>query len=136
MSHAGHTQESMHAARQFAQTLRDDGLLDRTWRITCEVHALRACGRQHGVERDVMLGLEGEEADDVDPAAITRRLRRIHDKRELKLLGSRRIAFDKCHHVVFLREGSLSFPSGGMRLSAFDPVGRLLLQRTYEARLT
>lgn len=124
-----------HAARQFAQALRDDGLLDRTWRVKCELHgALRAAGREHDVDVAVMLGLEGEDADRVDASALARRIRRIHDKRELHLLGTRRIAFDKRHHLVLLRGDNLPSPSNGMRLSAFDPAGKLLLERSYQER--
>jgi L-serine dehydratase len=98
---------TMHAARQFAQALRDD--------------------------MAVMLGLEGEEADCVDAAEIAPRLRRIHDKRELQLLGLRRIAFHKRHHLVIVRGDTFPTPSDGLRLSAFDPAGKLLLERSYDA---
>lgn len=127
------TMRPMHAARQFAQALRDDGLLDRTWRVKCELYrAPHAPGRDRDVDMALMLGLEGEEADRIDSAAIARRLRRIHDKRELQLLGTRRIAFDKRHHLAILRDGKVPSPSNGLRLSAFDPAGTLLLQRSYE----
>jgi L-serine dehydratase len=127
-----HTAEPMRAARLFALALRDDGLLDRTVCVKCELYgSLTATGRGHGSDKAVLLGLEGEEADRLDPAAIAPRLRRIHDKRELRLLGTRRIAFDKRHHLVFPRSGTLPSPPDGMRLSAFDPAGWLLLEKTY-----
>jgi len=124
--------QSMRSARRFALTLRDDGLLDRTARIRCELHgSLSEYGRVRGCDKAVMLGLEGEEPDGLDPASIAHRLRRIHDKRELRLLATRRIAFDKRHHLVFPRSGTLPSPPDGMRLSAFDPAGWLLLEKTY-----
>jgi L-serine dehydratase len=125
---------TMHAARQFAQALRDDGLLHRTWRVKCELYrALDHAGRDRDVDMAVMLGLEGEEADCVDAAEIAPRLRRIHDKRELQLLGLRRIAFHKRHHLVIVRGDTFPTPSDGLRLSAFDPAGKLLLERSYDA---
>jgi len=124
---------TMRAARQFAQALLDDGLLDRTWRVKCELYrAPDHVGRDRDVDMAVMLGLEGEEADCVDGAAIAPRLRRIHDKRELQLLGLRPIAFDKRHHLVIVRSGSVPTPSDGLRLWAFDPAGKLLLERSYD----
>src|SRR5262245_12222676 len=69
----------MRAAFQFAQALRDDGLLDRTWRVRCELYrALNTAGRD--VDKALVLGLEGEEAACIDSAAIARRLRRINDR--------------------------------------------------------
>jgi L-serine dehydratase len=126
------TVRPMHAAGEFARALRDDGLLDRTWRIKCELYrAPSPAGRDRDVDIAVLLGLEGEEADCVDSSAIARRLRRIYDKRELQLLGTRRVAFDKRHHLVLLHDGNLPSQTDGMRLSAFDPAGTLLLERTY-----
>ena len=127
-----HTAEPMRAARMFALALRDDGLLDRTVCVKCELYgSLAATGRSHGRDQAMLLGLEGEEADRLDPAAIAPRLRHIHDKRELRLLGTRRIAFDKRHHLVVPRRQTLPSHPDGMRLSAFDPAGRLLLDKTY-----
>lgn len=123
------------AAREFAQALRDDGLLDRTWRIKCELQGEpTVAGRGHDLDAAIMLGLEGEHADRADVSAIARRMRRIHDKRELHLLGTRRIAFDKRHHWIRLRDGIGTSQSNGMRLSAFDPAGKLLLERSYQER--
>jgi L-serine dehydratase len=127
-----HTAEPMRAARLFALALRDDGLLDRTVCVKCELHgSLAPAGHRHGSDKAVLLGLEGEEADRLDPAAIAPRLRHIHDKRELRLLGTRRIAYDKRHHLVFPRRETLPSDPDGMRLSAFDPAGWLLLEKTY-----
>ena len=114
-----HTAEPMRAARLFALALRDDGLLDRTVCVKCELNGwLAATGRSHGSDKAVLLGLEGEEAGRVDPAEIAPRLRRIHDKRELRLLGTRRIAFDKRHHLVFPRREALPSQQGRLNVTS------------------
>jgi L-serine dehydratase len=130
------TTGTMNAARQFAQALQDSGLLSRTWRVKCELLCLPGpAHRDRAIDKAVMLGLEGGEAADcVDVMATARRLRHIHDMRELRLLGTRRIAFDKRHHLVFVRDAGLPGSCDRMRLSAFDPAGKLLLERSFEAR--
>ena len=127
-----HAAGPMGAARLFALALRDNTVLDRTVCVKCELYgSVPTTGHRHDRGREVLLGLEGEEADRLDPAAIAPRLRRIHDKRELRLLGTRRIAFDKRHHLAFARRDSSTSPADGMRLSAFDPAGWLLLEKTF-----
>jgi L-serine dehydratase len=116
------------AARRFALALQDDGLLPRTWRVKCELHGDLA----RTLCKAVMLGLEGGLPASIEAPAIAQRLRRIEDKRELRLLGTRRIAFDKRHHLVFRRGGEASSPAQSIRLSAFDPRGMLLLEKSYE----
>jgi L-serine dehydratase len=120
------------AARQFAQALRDDGLLDRTWRVRCELQGIQ-CGRGHDrhVGTAVILGLEGEEADCIDSPAVARRLRHIHDKSELRLLGTRRIAFDRRRHLTSQSNDATAPACPAVRLSAFDPAGSLLLETSY-----
>jgi L-serine dehydratase len=122
-----HSAEPMDAARQFALALHHGGLLDRTWRLKCELH-----GQDEGLHGAVMLGLEGVEPPCADARATERQLRRIRDKREVRLLGQWRIAFDTRHHLI--REPGRRPPSAacGIRLSAFDPAGKLLLDRSYQ----
>ena len=119
--------EPMDAARQFALALQHGGLLDRTWRLKCELRGEPA-GSLHGA---VMLGLEGMEPQCVDALATRHQLRRIHDKREVRLLGRRRIAFDARHHLILQPDDGAAATACGIRFSAFDPAGLLLLDRSY-----
>jgi L-serine dehydratase len=112
------------AARRFAQALCDDGLLGRTWRVRCELQGADRPDRSIGTA--VMLGLEGEDSDALAPEALARRLRRIHDTAELRLLGTRRIAFDRRRHLASEAGGVAD--AVAMRLAAFDPAGALLLE--------
>jgi hypothetical protein len=122
------TAEPMHAARQFALALRHGGLLERAWRLQCELRGETGAGL-HGA---VLLGLEGMDAQCVDATATKRQLRRIHDKREVRLLGQRRVVFDTRHHLIHAPGEGPSRGSCGIRLSVFDPAGLLLLARSYQ----
>jgi hypothetical protein len=67
-----------------------------------------------------------------DALATGRQLRRIRDKREVRLLGRRRIAFDTRHHLIREPGGGAPSATCGICLSAFDPAGLLLLAKSYQ----
>ena len=71
---SSHTVGPMRAARMFARGLADDGLLPGVARLRVELFgSLGATGRGHGSDRAVILGLEGEEPETVDTAAVEAR---------------------------------------------------------------
>lgn len=118
---------SIAAARQFALALQRGGLLERTWRLKCELRG-RPVG---GLHRAVLLGLEGVEPHRLDAGATEKLLRRIREKREMRLLGRRRIAFDTRRHMAHA-PGDAAAPDGlALRLCAFDPAGQLLLDESF-----
>ena len=58
---SSHTVGPMKAARLFAQSLADDGLLDRVHAVRSELYgSLGATGKGHGSDKAVLLGLQGE----------------------------------------------------------------------------
>jgi len=121
------------AGLRFVQALRADGLIDRTWRVTCELAGARSeagCSRVVGTA--ILLGLEGETAEGADSPTLARRLRRIHHKSELRLLDTRRIGFDRRRHLISTTHGAPATGGSAVRLSAFDPAGSLLLERSYQ----
>ncbi|WP_066342023.1 serine dehydratase beta chain [Azohydromonas lata] len=118
------TAAPMDAARRFAQALQRGGLLQRTWRLKCELHGPAATAMDHAV----MLGLEGFDMDRLDAGSTSRLLRRIQDKREIRLLGQRRIAFEARRHMTHASAAA----GCALRLSAFDPAGQLLLDERFE----
>lgn len=122
------TAAPMDAARRFAQALQRGGLLQRTWRLKCELHGPEATAMDHAV----MLGLEGFDMDRLDADSTSRLLRRIQDKREIRLLGQRRIAFEARRHMTHASAAAASPAGCTLRLSAFDPAGQLLLDERFE----
>ncbi len=72
---SSHTVGPMRAASSFASRLRDEGLLGRVAGVRCELFgSLGATGHGHGSVKAVVLGLEGERPDQVDPAAAEPRV--------------------------------------------------------------
>jgi L-serine dehydratase len=129
---SSHTVGPMRAANLFVAALREGGLLDSARRVCCSLYgSLGATGKGHGSDKAVMLGLQGEEPDRVDPDCIAGRLQQIREERTLQLAGSHAIAFDEREDLLFLRRETLAFHPNGMRLTALDAAGQTLLERTY-----
>ncbi|MCB0047038.1 MAG: L-serine ammonia-lyase [Caldilineaceae bacterium] len=128
---SSHTVGPMKAARRFALGLERDGLLAQTDRIRCDLYgSLGATGRGHGSDKAVLLGLEGEEPETVDPDLVPARLMRIAEEQTLRLLGERVIAYSPKKDLLFQRK-SLPYHPNGMEFRAFDAAGEELRLRTY-----
>src|SRR5580704_6709244 len=94
---SSHTVGPMRAAARFVtRWLEEAGTLDRCARVRCELFgSLALTGRGHGTDKAVLLGLEGEWPDRIDPDAIPARLERIRATHQIRLLDKRMIAFDE-----------------------------------------
>lgn len=129
---SSHTVGPMRAANLFVAALREGGLLASVQRLRCALYgSLGATGKGHGSDKAVMLGLEGEQPDQIDPDCIAARLEQIRGQRTLQLAGSHAVAFDEREDLLFQRRETLPFHPNGMRLTALDGAGQPLLERTY-----
>jgi len=129
---SSHTVGPMRAALRFVQTLEREDRLARTACVRTELFgSLGATGRGHGTHKAVLLGLEGETPEGVDPANIGPRVEAIEQGDDLHLLGRHTVAFDVAEDLLFHRRKSLPLHPNGMRFTAFDGDGALLDQRVY-----
>jgi L-serine dehydratase len=130
---SSHTVGPMRAAARFVQRWLDEkGVLARVARVRVELFgSLAHTGRGHGTDKAILLGLEGEWPDKVDPDAIPARLARIRKDKSVNLLGRHPIAFDEKADLVFNKRQKLPFHSNGMRYIAFDAAGAELAARDY-----
>ncbi len=133
---SSHTVGPMRAARLFALRLQHEQLLDRVARVRAELFgSLGATGKGHGSDKAVLLGLEGDEPDQVDIEAIGPRLDLIRNQGRLTLLGTRAIEFDTRADLLFYRrltiDGEPMFHANGMRFVAFDSGGAELLSKVF-----
>jgi len=121
---SSHTVGPMRAAQRFARLLEEKGLLERTERVRVELFgSLALTGKGHGTDKAVLIGLEGETPEGVDPGWIPQRLEEIRGSGRLRLLASHDIAFDEKRDLVFNRKELLPLHSNGMRFKAFDGKG-------------
>jgi L-serine dehydratase len=129
---SSHTMGPMRAARAFAQSLRDSGLLERTEQVAVRLYgSLALTGVGHGTDRAVILGLEGEDPETIDPEGIEPRLAAIRSSGRLRLAGAREIAFDEPMQLLFMKHERLPAHSNGMRFSALDARGAKLAEQDY-----
>ncbi|MFL9961798.1 L-serine ammonia-lyase [Paraburkholderia sediminicola] len=135
---SSHTVGPMIAACRFASHIEDANLLGFVRRLKVELFgSLGATGKGHGTDKALLLGLEGNLPDLIDPDLIEPRLRSIRETKRLALLGKHAIGFDEREHLGFFRKlmpgapGSGIVHPNGMRFQAFDEHGQLLVEKEY-----
>jgi len=121
----------MKAARQFVGGLAAAGLLPQVHGIRVALHgSLGATGRGHGSDRAILLGLEGETPDTVEPELMAAHLDRIRATGLLGLLRQHSIAFDAKADMQFQWK-PLPLHANGMVFTALDATDTILRTRTY-----
>jgi L-serine dehydratase len=129
---SSHTVGPMRAAYRFVNGLEGRELLDSAASVKVELYgSLGSTGRGHGSAEAVLLGLEGEQPELVDPRQVGERTAHIRMARRLRLGGKRDVRFVPDKDIVFFRRRALKSHPNGMRFSAFDSSGNLLRQRVY-----
>lgn len=129
---SSHTVGPMKAACMFARRLESKDLLASTARVQASLYgSLAHTGRGHGTDKAVMLGLQGERPEAIDPDTIDPALQRIRESGRIELLGSRTIDFDEKRDLLFRKRERLPHHTNGMRFEAFSEDGTTLEAREY-----
>ena len=127
---SSHTVGPMKAACRYVGNLREQGLLAQTAAVKTELYgSLALTGRGHGTLNAVVYGLLGLKAEEVDPE--TDYIGRVKEDGELALGGEKTIPFDMEKDIVLNKKTFLPEHSNGMKFSAFDDKGELLLEEVY-----
>ena len=75
----------MRAAKRFVTRLEEEGSLTGTARVRVDLYgSLALTGKGHGTDRAVMIGLEGETPEGVDPEWMPARLQEIQSTGRLR----------------------------------------------------
>lgn len=129
---SSHTVGPMRAASIFALRVEQAGVLEHIKRIQVELFgSLGHTGRGHGTDRAVLLGLEGEVPDQVDPDHIGRRMTALEAGDALNVGGQHPIAVDLKKDLIFHKRQTLPYHPNGMRFQALDSAGECLLKKEY-----
>lgn len=129
---SSHTVGPMRAAAMFAERLAEQGRREAVARVTVELFgSLGHTGRGHGTDRAVVMGLEGEQPDRIDPNHIPRRMQAIAGSGSLRLAGVREIVFDLRRDLVFHKRKTLPHHPNGMRFTAMDREGQVVRSGEY-----
>ncbi len=129
---SSHTVGPMRAAKRFAEAVQHagDGLAVTSVRVEL-FGSLGHTGRGHGTDRAVILGLQGEEPATVDIDSVDKRIETVAQAQRLTLVGGREVGFNVETQIVFHRLKKLPLHSNGMRFSALNGDGAVVLDRTY-----
>ena len=129
---SSHTVGPMKAALRFVETLQAHQQLQPTQLLQVELFgSLALTGKGHGTDRAILLGLEGEKPELVDPDTVEARLDKIRNSNRLALLGTHEIAFEEKKYLVFHYHNSLPLHPNGMRFMAWDADAKLLRKEVY-----
>jgi len=129
---SSHTVGPMKAAGMFARGLRDDGLMPAVATVRVALYgSLGLTGPGHGSDKDVLLGLEGEQPATVDVDTVPARLEAIKQHGAIRLLGEHEIPFTIGKHLEFNRRKKLGYHPNGMRFTAYGDDGEPIRERDY-----
>ncbi|MVA79598.1 L-serine ammonia-lyase [Agrobacterium vitis] len=133
---SSHTMGPMSAAGRFL-----DLILSNDWPrpAGAEVAALKVSlhgslaytGVGHGTDRAVIIGLTGEMPDRVDPDRMAELVAEVQRSGKVCPAGHPAYQFNPATDLVLDKKTPLSGHANGMRFSAFDKQGRLLLTTVY-----
>lgn len=129
---SSHTVGPMRAARFFGLNLEGEGELGRVSRVTIELYgSLAMTGKGHATDIAVILGLEGNTPEEIDPNSVEERVAYIEETGSLDLLGKHTIKFKQDEHLIFHKGKRFPFHSNAMRFKAFDSRERELHSQIY-----
>ena len=130
---SSHTVGPMRAAARFVEHWLDaSGRLEDVARVRAEVFgSLALTGRGHGTDKAVLMGLEGQHPNTIDPDIIPAALERIRGERQVRLLGRHVVPFDEKRDLVMNKRQKLPHHTNGMRFTAYDAAGEVIATRDY-----
>ncbi|MCA9131831.1 MAG: L-serine ammonia-lyase [Planctomycetales bacterium] len=125
---SSHTMGPMLAALEFAQQLEREVSSSDVFRIHVELFgSLALTGLGHGSDRAVIAGLGGGHPRSIDPTTIEPHYAAVAASRRLRWLDRYNIEFDLSRDLLFNRDTFLPQHPNGMRFTACDPSGAVLL---------
>lgn len=129
---SSHTVGPMVAANQFVNFLEEQQLIPKVTRVMCELYgSLGATGKGHGTGKAVLMGLEGDLPDSIDPDSVDPRVAVIDANHKISLMAKHVIAFEPATDLIYHKIDRLDFHANGMTLRAYDDAQNLICEKTY-----
>lgn len=130
---SSHTVGPMKAAFIFLRDIEKSGFaLSSVNRVQVELYgSLALTGVGHGTDRAVILGLEGYEADKIDPFLAKIRPTEVFERQEILLAGCHSIHFTPSKNIVFLRRRVLPHHPNGLIFKAYFSGGEFIERKYY-----
>lgn len=127
---SSHTVGPMNAAYQFIQMLKPN--LAQVASIKVELYgSLALTGVGHGTDSAILMGLEGHQAESIDPTIVVSRVSEIKNTNRLNINQAHEIDFSYKQDLLFYQKEVLPKHSNGMKLSAFNNEDQLIESEIY-----
>ena len=129
---SSHAVGPMRAAKRFTDRVVGRGNRAATATVRAELFgSLALTGKGHGTDSAVLMGLEGETPEDINPETISTRVAAIRSGGKLALPGGAPVPFEEKRDLVFHRTEMLPLHTNGLRFSAVDAAGAVLDSAIY-----
>jgi L-serine dehydratase len=129
---SSHTVGPMYAANEFLNLLNERQCFTQTERVKVELYgSLALTGKGHGTDKAILNGLEGMNPETVQPDNMLPRMQHILTKKTLSLAGKKNIPFHEDRDFLFFQKELLPKHSNGMRFTALNDIGTILLSQVY-----
>lgn len=129
---SSHTVGPMRAAFRFVHHLAKHQLLQQTDKITLDLYgSLALTGKGHHTDKALLMGLEGELPEKINPELINERIQQISDTKKINLLQKHTINFDIKSDLIWNKKISLLHHSNGMRFTASNQQNQILYSQVY-----
>ncbi len=129
---SSHTVGPMLTANAFLRLLEQQDCLEKTQRVIIELYgSLALTGKGHGTDKAILNGLENQHPQTVIPEQMVPRMQEILQNKSLNLAGKKEIFFDEHTDFLFFQKEVLPLHSNGLRFSALDKDGELLIKQVY-----
>lgn len=125
---SSHTVGPMKAAHEFVSSLKP---LQNTQKITIELFgSLAFTGKGHGTDNAILLGIEGNLPNTVDPDQLRPRAQAILQQKKIKLANQHEITFNP-DDLIFNYKDQLPFHTNGMRFTAYDKNNQIIASQIF-----
>lgn len=127
---SSHTVGPMRAAKRYLDNLKAEKKFEQTERIDVTLYgSLALTGVGHGTVKAIVYGLMGLEAEAIDPEKPY--VVAVERDNILHLGQQKAIPFSLSQNIIFAKDTFLPEHSNGMKFSAYDAKGKLLLEEVY-----
>jgi len=122
----------MRAARQFAKNAEQAGLLAKARRIKIDLYgSLALTGKGHATDIAVLLGIEGDTPEGIDPEKIQERIQSIRSNHLLRLLGNYAIPYEESKDLLFHFDKQLPYHPNAVRFTLYDEGSKELYSQVF-----
>ncbi len=129
---SSHTMGPMKAANLFIDELRQHNILESVVRVSVDLFgSLALTGKGHCTDYAVIMGLESNSPENIDPTLSQKRYNDILIDKKINFASHHIINFDYDQDLIFHYEKILPHHSNGMCITAYDSHKKQLLTKVY-----